>query len=66
MTLRQHIEFSRHFYIVTNNAGKVDLNCKLFGILVYFWLAATLPTCVAKVTYILALAKNILLLAMGC
>ena len=28
-TLRQHIEFSRRFYIVTNNAGKVDLNCEL-------------------------------------
>ena len=31
-----------------------------------FWLAATSPTCVAKVTYILVLAKNISLLATGC
>ena len=31
-----------------------------------FWLAATSPTCVAKVTYILVLAKNSLLLATGC
>ena len=32
---------------------------------VNFWLAATSPTCVAKVTYILVLAKNMLLLARG-
>ena len=37
-TLHQHIEFSRHFYIVINNAGKVDRNCELFGILVLFGL----------------------------
>ena len=28
-TLRQHIEFLRRFYIVTNNAGQVDRNCEL-------------------------------------
>ena len=28
-TLCQHIEFLRRFYIVTNNAGKIDLNCEL-------------------------------------
>ena len=32
----------------------------------FFWLAATSPTCVAKVTYILVLEKNISLLATGC
>ena len=31
-----------------------------------FWLAATSPACVAKVTDILVFAKNILLLATGC
>ena len=66
MMLRQHIEFSRLFYDVSNNAGKVDRNCELLGFIVIFWLAATSPTCVAKVTYILVLAKNILLLATGC
>ena len=28
-TLRQHIEFSQRFYIVTNNAGKIDHNYEL-------------------------------------
>ena len=32
----------------------------------FFFIAATLPTCVAKVTYILVLAKDISLLATGC
>ena len=41
----------------------VITNCKDLN---HFWLAATSPTCVAKVTYILVLAKNISLLAMGC
>ena len=35
----------------------VTPNCKDFST---FWLAACSPTCVAKVTYILGLAKNIL------
>ena len=35
-TLRQHIEFSRRFYIVTNNAGKVGRNWELQGILGMF------------------------------
>ena len=26
---RQHTEFTRRFYSVTNNAGKVDHNCEL-------------------------------------
>ena len=41
----------------------VIANCRDFS---NFWLAATSPTCDAKVTYILVLAKNILLLATGC
>ena len=41
--------------VITNSK---DLN--------HFWLAATSPACVAKVTYILVLAKNISLLATGC
>ena len=32
----------------------------------FVWLAAASPTCVAKVTYILVLAKNISLLSAGC
>ena len=66
MTLRQHIEFSGSLYSVTNNAGKVDCNYELYGFKSFFWLAATSPTSVAKVTYILVLAKNISLLATGC
>ena len=31
-----------------------------------FWLAATSPFCVAKVTFFLVLVKNISLLATGC
>ena len=42
----------------------VITNCKDLNHFV--WLAATSPTCVAKVTYILVLAKNISLLATGC
>ena len=42
----------------------VITNCKDLNHL--FWLAATSPTCVAKVTYILVLAKNISLLTTGC
>ena len=38
-------------------------NCKNFR---HFWLVAASLTCVAKVTCIWVLAKNILLLAMGC
>ena len=38
MTLRQHIEFLRRVYVVTHNAGKVDRNCELLGILVMFGL----------------------------
>ena len=42
----------------------VITNCKDLNHFV--WLAVTSPTCVAKVTYILVLAKNISLLATGC
>ena len=42
----------------------VITNCKDLNH--FFWLAATSPTCVAKVTYILVLTKNISLLARGC
>ena len=48
----------------------VITNCKdsnhFFFFFFFFWLAATSPTCVAKVTYILFLAKTISLLATGC
>ena len=43
----------------------VITNCKDLNHF-FFWLAATSPTCVAKVTYILVLAKNLSLLATGC
>ena len=46
--------------------AEVDRNWELLGNFSNFWLAATSPTCVAKVTYILVLAKTILLLATGC
>ena len=49
------------FYSVANNTGKVDRNYELLGFKSLFWRAATSPTCVAKVTNILVLAKNILL-----
>ena len=45
----------------------VITNCKDLNLFFFFfWLAATSPTCAAKVTYILVLAKNISLLATGC
>ena len=61
------MELSGSFYSIANNAGKVDRNYELLGFKSFcFWLAATSPTCVAKITYLLVLAKNILLLATGC
>ena len=51
----------RKFYSVANNTSKVDRNYELLGFKSLFWRAATSPTCVAKVTNILVLAKNILL-----
>ena len=51
---------SRNLVIKVSN---IDIIVRIFS---NFWLEATLPTCVAKVTYILVLAKKNLLLATGC
>ena len=49
------------FYSVAHNTGKVDRSYELLRFKSFFWPAATSPTCVAKVTNILVLEKNILL-----
>ena len=46
---------------VANNTGNVDRNYELLRFKSFFWLVATSPTCVAKVTNILVLEKNSLL-----
>ena len=65
-TLGQYTEFSGSLNSVANNTGKADRSYELLRFKSLFGLAATSPTCVAKVTNILVLAKHILLYATGC